>query len=211
MWEYRLIWPTAAPSWWDNAWKTAELLFEREHRKAEGRPDTYLVLRDRPDVGLKLRGGAEDEFDMKVRHSIKDGWELWEKITFFRWNHVEATRFAAALQRDLPLNAVSSESTPADGVKNILAAAGIEGVVRQVEKQRMQARADELLPKFAGTIPPTWLAELVEFQTQNNGPLVRSICLETISPDAGAAPPESEGALCLGYPEFLIRDLKNNS
>lgn len=209
MWEYRLIWPAAAPSWWDDAWKTAEVLFEREKRKTEGRPDTYLVLRDRPDVGLKLRGGAEDEFDMKVRHSSKDGWELWEKITFFRWNNVEATRFAAALQRDLPLDVVTSESTPADGVKKILAAAGIDRVVRQVEKRRMQARADELLPKSLGAIPPTWLAELVEFRTHNNGPLVRSICLEAMS--SSAAPLESEGALCLGYPEFLIRDLKNNS
>jgi hypothetical protein len=168
------------------------------------------VLRDRPDVGLKLRGGAEDEFDMKVRHSSKDGWELWEKITFFRWNNVEATRFATALQRDLPLDVVTPESTPADGVKKILAAAGIEGVVRQVAKRRMQARADELLPKSVGTIPPRWLAELVEFRTQNDGPLVRSICLETISPSA-ATPVESEGALCLGYPEFLIRDLENSS
>lgn len=209
MWEYRLIWPTAAPSWWDDAWKTAELLFERENRKAEDRPDTYLVLLDRPAVGLKLRGGAEDEFDMKVRHSIKDGWELWEKITFFRWNNVEATRFAAALQRDLPLDAVTSESTPADGVKKLLAAAGINAVVRHVEKRRMQARADELLPKSLGTFSPRWLAEIVEFRTQNNGPLVRSICLETISPSA-AAPLESEGALCLGYPEFLIRDLENS-
>lgn len=210
MWEYRLIWPTAAPSWWDDAWKNAELLFERQNRKAEGRPDTYLVLRDRPDVGLKLRGGAEDEFDMKVRHSSKDGWELWEKLTFFRWNNVEATRFAVALQRDLPVDTVTSESTPADGVKKILAAAGIEGVIRQVEKRRMQARADELLPKSLGTISPMWLAELVEFRTLNNGPLVRSICVEAMSPGAGAARLESEGALRLGYPEFLIRDLKNS-
>lgn len=25
---------------------------------------------------------------MKVRHSRKDGWELWEKITFFLWNNI---------------------------------------------------------------------------------------------------------------------------
>ena len=204
MWEYRLIWTSAAPSWWEDAWKTAEVLFQRENRMLEGRPDSYLVLHDRPDVGLKLRGGAEDEFDMKVRHSRKHGWELWEKITFFRWNNVEARRFAAALQRDLPLD-VTSESAPAAGVKRILSAADIEGIVRQVEKRRMQARADELLPKFVEAIQPSWLAELVEFRTRNNGRLVRSICLETMSPSAGAAPLEPEGALCVGYPEFLIR------
>jgi len=205
MWEYRLIWPTAAPSWWEDALKTGEVLFQRQNRMAEGRPDTYLVLHDRPDVGLKLRGGAEDEFEMKVRHSRKDGWELWEKIIFFRWNNIEARRFAAALQRDLPLDGVTSESTPAAGVKKILAAAGIEGILQKVEKRRMQARADELLPKFVGATQPTWLAELVEFRTQNNGCMVRSICLETMSPSAGAAPLEPEGALCVGYPEFLIR------
>lgn len=206
MWEYRLIWTSAAPSWWEDTWKTAEILFRRENRRLEGRPDTYLVLHDRPDVGLKLRGGAEGELDMKVRHSRKHGWELWEKITFFRWNDVEARRFAVALQRDLPLDAVTSENIPAAAVKKILSAAHIEGIVRQVEKRRMQARADELLPKFVETIQPPWLAELVEFRTRNNGRLVRSICLETMSPSAGGAPLEPEGALCVGYPEFLIRD-----
>jgi hypothetical protein len=164
------------------------------------------VLHDRSDVGLKLRGGAEDEFDMKVRHSRKDGWELWEKITFFRWNDLEARRFALALQRDLPLDAVSSESTPAAGVKKILAAGHIEGIVRHVEKRRMQARADELLPKFVETIQPSWLAELVEFRTRDNSRVVRSICLETMAQSEGRAPLEPEGALCIGYPEFLIRD-----
>src|ERR1044072_6970683 len=113
MWEYRLMWPNAAPSWWDDTFETGEVLLQRQNQMAEVGPDTYLVLPDRPDVGLKLRGGAEDEFEMKVRHSLKDGWELWEKIIFFRWNKIEARRFAAALQRDLPMDGVSSESTPA--------------------------------------------------------------------------------------------------
>jgi len=203
MWEYRLMWPNAAPSWWDDTFETGEVLLQRQNQMAEGRPDTYLVLPDRPDVGLKLRGGAEDEFEMKVRHSRKDGWELWEKIIFFRWNKIEARRFAAALQRDLPMDGVSSESTPAMGVKKILAGAGIEATLQRIEKRRMQARADELLPKFANATQPLWLAELVEFRTQKNDCVVRSVCLETMSPDA--VPLEAEDALCMGYPEFLIR------
>ena len=207
MWEYRLIWPTSAPSWWEDAWERGEVLFQQENRKVEGRSDTYVVLHDRSDIGLKLRGGTESDFDLKVRHSRKDDWELWEKITFFRWNDLEARRFAAALQRDLPLDVVTSDSTPAAGVKKILASAGIEGLIRQVEKRRIQARADELLPKFVEAIHPSWLTELAEFRTQKNGRVVRSSCLETMSPNAGAVPPEREGALCIGYPEFLIRDL----
>jgi hypothetical protein len=207
MWEYRLIWTAAAPSWWERAWKNGEALFQRESRNLEGRPDTYLVLKDRPDVGLKLRGGAEEEFDVKVLHHRKDGWELWEKITFFRWNDLEVKRFAVTLQRDLPLD-VTAESTPAAGVKKLLAAAGIECFVQLIEKRRMQARVDELLPDFGEMIRPSWLAELVEFRVQSDGGPVRSICLETMSPGTGAAPLEPGGALCAGYPEFLIRHLK---
>lgn len=208
MWEYRLIWTAAAPSWWESAWKNGEALFQRESRELEERPDTYLVLKDRGDVGLKLRGGEEAEFDMKVLHHRQDGWELWEKITFFRWNDLEARRFAVILQRDLPLDAVTSASTPAAGVKKLLDAAGIEWLVQLIEKRRMQARADELLPDFRETMRPQALAELVEFQTQNDAHTVRSICLETMSP-AASAPLEPEGALCAGYPEFLIRRLRS--
>ena len=208
MWEYRLIWTAEAPAWWEHAWKNGEALIQREGRKPEGRPDTYLVLKDRPDVGLKMRGGAEEEFEVKVLHQRKDGWELWEKFTFSRWNDLEAKRFAVTLQRDLPLAAVTSEGTPAAGVKKLLAGAGIDWFVQLIEKRRMQARADELLPDFGEMIQPSWLAELVEFRTQSDGRPVRSTCLETMSPGPNATPLEPEGALCAGYPHFLIKHLK---
>lgn len=203
MWEYRLIWPLIAPEWWERAWESGEKLLERQGREPEERPDRYLVIDERPDVGLKLRGGAEEELDMKVRHRRQNGWELWEKVTFFRWNALEARRFALLLQQDLALDAVISHATPSAGAKKLLEAAGIPSFVVELEKRRMQARADELVPGLGRTIQPDWLAELVEFRVEPGAYLVRSVCFETMSPST-SPPLEARDARCAGYPEFLM-------
>ena len=144
--------------------------FDGYGRSLEARPDTYLLIEGRPDVGLKLRGGAEEEFDIKAIHHRDRAWELWEKITFFRWNDLEAKRFAAILQRDLPLDDIAAATTPAQGARILLDAAAIESRLLTVAKRRMQARADELLPQFLGpTFSRSWLVELVEFRRRRRG------------------------------------------
>ncbi len=206
MWEYRLIWPAASPPWWDAAWQRGEAVLRRYGRSLEARPDTYLLIEGRPDVGLKLRGGAEEEFDIKAIHHRDRAWELWEKITFFRWNDLEAKRFAAILQRDLPLDDIAAATTPAQGARILLDAAAIESRLLTVAKRRMQARADELLPQFLGpTFSRSWLVELVEFRAEGADSPVRSICIETMSPLPGGEPLPPDGGLCAGYPEFLLR------
>lgn len=159
-------------------------------------------------MGLKLRGGAEEEFDIKAMHHRDRTWELWEKTAFFRWNDLEAKRFAAILQRDLPLDDVPAEITPAKGVEILLEAGAIKCRVLTVAKSRMQARADELLPQFLGpTFSKSWLVELVEFRAEGADTPIRSVCIETMSPLPSGEPMPTEGALCAGYPEFLLRHL----
>lgn len=84
MWELRLVWFSGKPAWWDETWKKGVESLARQQRKPEPRPDLYLVVPDRVDVGLKLRGGAEGDFDAKVLHARSVGWELWEKIAYFQ-------------------------------------------------------------------------------------------------------------------------------
>jgi hypothetical protein len=72
MWEHRLVWVAARPAWWNETWRKGLEVLARQQREPEARPDTYLVLLDRVDVGLKLRGGNADEFDVKMRHA-RDG------------------------------------------------------------------------------------------------------------------------------------------
>jgi len=202
MWEHRLIWTSDPPSWWDEVWSAAaETLRGRD---PETRPDTYLVLPDRPDVGLKLRGQKGD-FEIKVRHAARDGWELWEKIPFFSWSDLEAARLAVLLERELPSAPIDPTAAPADGVKALLGRAQISWREVKIEKARMQARAGELVPAFASSgVEPGWLAELVVFD--GAGPTARSICFETMAPEASVARliPEAGRASCAGYPEFLI-------
>src|SRR5262245_32945616 len=156
MWEHRLIWTGAAPAWWDGAWATARGALQPHGGQPEGRPDTYLVLADRPDVGLKLRGEGR-EFEIKVRHAARDGWELWEKTPFFRWNDLEAARLAVLLQREFPPGRVDSHATPVDGVKALLSGAGVAWREMTVGKTRMQARAGDLLPSLAlHAMDPVW-------------------------------------------------------
>ena len=204
MWEYRLVWASASPPWWDKTWSVAQDALRRQGRDPENRPDTYLVLPDRPDVGLKLRG-QKGELEVKVRHAARDGWELWEKIPFFAWNDLEAARFAALLRREFPAGSIDREATPVDGVKALLGAAGVSWRDVTISKARMQARAGDLVPAFASSgVDPRWLAEFVVFD--GAGPTARSICFETMAPEAGVAGsiPDAGKARRAGYPEFLI-------
>src|SRR5262245_22307690 len=136
MWEHRLIWIADPPCWWDTARSTARDTLRQRGRKPEDRPDTYLVLADRPDVGLKLRG-AKGEFEVKVRHDARDGWELWEKIPFFAWNDLEAARFAALLQREFQAASIDAKATPVTGVKALLTEAAVPWQEITIEKTRM--------------------------------------------------------------------------
>ena len=204
MWEHRLIWTADAPSWWDEVWTAGAAALHRRERAAEDRPDTYLVLPDRPDVGLKLRG-LDGELEIKVRHAARDGWELWEKVPFFEWNDFEAARFSVLLERELPAAPIDTRATPVDGVKTLLGAAGIPWREARLDKVRLQARAGDLVPALASDgIDPHWLAELVVFD--GAGPTARSICFETMAPEASLADsiPDAGRAICAGYPEFLI-------
>ncbi|HET7698252.1 MAG TPA: hypothetical protein VFK57_21230 [Vicinamibacterales bacterium] len=201
MWEYRLIWTGEAPSWWDAAWRAGEAALRRHGRTPETRPDTYLVLADRPDVGLKTRG-AGGEFEAKLRHQSELGWELWEKIPFFRWDDLEITRFSVALQQPLPQRVEAA--TPVDGVKAALAAMGIAVREVTVAKTRLQTRAGELLPALGReAADPGWLAELVEIEVPGK-PAARSLCFEAMR-SSGAAPPVAHRELArnAGYPAYL--------
>lgn len=204
MWEYRLIWTAAAPSWWDATRATAIDALKRHGREPEHRPDTYLVLDDRPDVGLKLRG-KKGEFEAKVRHDARDGWELWEKIPFFQWNDLEAARLASLLQREFAFESIDTKATPVDGVKALLTSAGESWREITLDKVRLQARAGDLVPDLATNgIDPAWLAEMAEIS--GAGPVARSICFETMAPETGVAGaiPDADRARNIGYPEWLI-------
>src|SRR5262249_46479663 len=158
MWEHRLIWTSAAPSWWDEAWMVAREALRRHAREPERRPDTYLVLADRPDIGLKLRG-KDGELEVKVRHDVRDGWELWAKIPFFAWNDLEAARFAALLRRECPSGSIDAKAAPVDGVKALLGSVDVSWREITIGKTRMQARAADLAPAFtAKGVEPSWLA-----------------------------------------------------
>jgi hypothetical protein len=202
MWEYRVIWLAAPPPWWDETWTAARAALQRASRAPEDRPDTYLVLDDRPDVGVKLRG--KDELEIKVRHDAREGWELWEKIPVYEWSDLEAARFTSLLQLDLPAGPIDAQAHPADGVRALLTGAGVTWREVVLDKTRMQARADALVPGLSSHgIEPAWLAELVEIR--GAGLTARSICFETMAPEAGVgALSGARGARNIGYPEFLI-------
>jgi hypothetical protein len=203
MWEYRLIWIAAPPPWWDDTWTAAVSALQRQSREPEPRPDTYLVLDDRPDVGLKLRG-TDGEFEIKVRHDARDGWELWEKTPVFGWDALEAARFAALMQREFPPGPIDAHANAVDGVKTLLTSAGVSWREVVLDKSRMQGRADDLVPGLSSRgIEPAWLAEIVEIKT---GALTaHSICFETMAPEAAIGGlPGAGAARNIGYPEFLI-------
>jgi hypothetical protein len=204
MWEHRLIWTADPPPWWDATWTAAREALRRHGRQPEDRPDTYLVLADRPDVGLKLRGKA-GEFEVKVRHDARDNWELWEKIPFFVWNDLEAARLSALLQREFPAAAIDTKATPVEGVKALLGGAGVAWREMKIDKTRMQARAGDILAPLWAGVDPAWLLELVTID--GAGATARSICFEAMGPNADVARalPDAGAARNIGYPEYLIR------
>ena len=205
MWEFRLAW-TTPPAWWDGAWQGAEKLFSGLGRSGEERPDAYFVLVGRTDVGLKLRGEKDDEFDVKVLHERRAGWELWEKVPFFRWNPLEEVRLAALLGIAPSPQAYPPKTAPSQGAEQLLKSVGIDVRTVRVKKLRMQAAAAALLPSFAATVSPTWLAELVRIELPGRQDFVYSLCLESMEPIRGGIEPvPSAGALCAGYPELLLR------
>lgn len=200
MWEHRLIWTSTPPHWWHAAWKAAIESLAHHGRTPEDRPDTYLLLGDRPDAGLKLRG-TEGEFEIKVRHDARDGWELWEKTPFFSWSDLEAARLAALLRHRCAADRIDAGATAVAGAKALLESNGIAWKEIRVAKTRMQARAGDLLPGFSSSgVDPDWIAELVHLDA--GGAMARSICFETMTPGTVAVP-EARGR-ALGYPEFLI-------
>lgn len=176
----------------------------RHAREPERRPDTYLVLADRPDIGLKLRG-KDGELEVKVRHDVRDGWELWEKIPFFAWNDLEAARFAALLRRECPSGSIDAKAAPVDGVKALLGSVDVSWREITIGKTRMQARAADLAPAFtAKGVEPSWLAEFAVIEGASA--TARSVCFEAMAPESGVAGalPDARAAKNVGYPEFLI-------
>jgi hypothetical protein len=212
VWEYRLVWARGKPPGWDGAWQQGQQVLGAQGRKVEERPDTYLVLLDRADAGLKLRGGQEEDFDFKVLHRRSGGWELWEKCAFPRWNALEVVRMAALLQLTPPALGRLDDTTPGKGIEAFLDAAGIQRAQIVVRKKRLQAAAGDLISAWPGSCAdPGSLAELVEITLPGRVEPVFSLCLETMAPLAGGNDPvPASGGLCCGYPELLLRHLKKS-
>lgn len=210
MWEYRLIWPGAPPPWWDTAWRLGLNALTDQGRKVEKRPDTYLVLLDRADAGLKLRGGQEEDFDLKVLHRRTGGWELWEKCAFFKWDSLEVLRLAAMLQVPPPAPRGRGDLTPGRGVAAFLAAAELQARQLVVDKKRLQTAVGDLLAAWPGSLAaPGWIAELVEITLPDRKKPLFSLCLEAMAAVAGDPVPTSAALVC-GYPELLRKHLKNS-
>src|SRR5262249_50090944 len=118
MWEYRIVWPSKKPNWWDNVWTRAESALAERGEAPESRPDTYFVLTGRVDVGIKLRG--DSELEVKSMHIRNGNWELWEKSAFFRWSNAEAARFTNMLRLESSKAMHGHESNPLKGAQEIL-------------------------------------------------------------------------------------------
>ncbi len=208
MWEHRLVWAGSRPAWWDETWSAGVEVLARQQRAPEARPDTYLVLLDRPDIGLKLRGGDDEQFDAKMLHARTGGWELWEKLAYFRWDALEAARFAVSVRAAAAPPRVGA--TPTAGAKDVLRAAGLGSVEVRVEKTRIQASASDLLAPVAPPAASTaCLAELVAIRLADRRDPLFSLCIETMDPVHSAAEiVERGGALSCGYPELLVRHVR---
>jgi hypothetical protein len=212
MWEYRLVWPRSKPAGWDATWQRGLDILSIESRAVEERPDTYLVLLDRADAGLKLRGGQEEDFDLKVLHRRSGRWELWEKCAFFEWNSLEVARVSAMLRMSATGTGHLGENSPGKGVEAFLASAGVRRTQISIGKKRLQAAAGDLLATWpASCVDPRWLVELVEITLPDRTAPVFSLCLESVEPQTGGNEPvPAAGGLCCGYPELLIRHLKGS-
>jgi hypothetical protein len=207
MWEYRIVWPSSKPAWWDKAWKRAENALSERGEAVETRPDTYFVLHGRVDVGIKLR--SDTDLEVKSLHTRSGNWELWEKSPYFRWSAAEAARFANMLRLESSKGGHTGESNPLKGAQEILSAAGIDSTKLQVGKKRIQNFAADLLAGVPGcVVDPFWLAEMVEIALPDRASPIMSVCLETFDPfRGGLAPFSEEGILKCGYPELLVRHL----
>jgi hypothetical protein len=207
MWEYRIVWPSTRPAWWDNVWQRAESVLSEKGEAVETRPDTYFVLPGRVDVGIKLRSDAN--LEVKSLHTRSGNWELWEKSSYFRWTAAEAARFANMLRLESSKGGNTGESNPLKGAQEILRQAGIQSTKVQVRKKRLQNFAAQLLAGVPGcVVDPFWLAEMVEIVLPDRQSPILSVCLETFDPFRGGRVPFSEeGILKCGYPELLVRHL----
>jgi len=207
MWEFRLVWTQSAPLWWSGLWERAAAIAADRGEAVEERSDLYLVTPDRLDLGLKLRGGAE--LEIKTRHRRVDGWELWEKCPFFRWNALEAARMANMLRVELLRDASEAASNPVEGAKCLLSGAGISFRELVVPKRRIQSDAGRILDRRIGYEGnPSWLAELAVIHLPGRPP-ASSICLETCDePQLGRTPLPAADALVCGYPELLVSHLE---
>jgi len=206
MWEYRLVWDSE-PDWWKTDWLRGMEYVKHTSQSIEERPDLYVVLKDRVDIGLKLRGGGV--FEIKILHRRLDGWELWEKIVIEEWNSLEAFRFATALRGSAPAKP-QRKGTPIEGAEAMLSDLGISFKQVKVHKKRIQAPVEILLGEVEGrAIYPNWLAELVEVHLPERAAPVFSLCFETLEPLRGSAEPIPRGnASCYGYPELLSRHIQ---
>jgi len=207
MWESRLIWPSGRPAWWDNAWRHGIGTLEHGHRRVEERPDLYVCLPGRPDIGIKIRGGGHGDVEVKTLHEQSDGWQLWEKTVILRWNDLEAARFATLLRVNASFDDASADARPIDGVRRVLKAAGVASHEVTVGKERMQASAGDLLAAIPGqSAHPVDLAELVEIQLPGRPDPLFSVCVESMDPGPSVAMcvPQA-GAICCSYPELLVR------
>jgi hypothetical protein len=206
MWEYRMVWPSAKPAWWDGAWKQGENALRRHGEAVEARPDTYFVLLGRVDVGIKLRSASD--LEVKSLHTRSGNWELWEKSPYLKWSAAEAARFANMLRLESK-GGDTAESNPLKGAQELLRGAGIESTRLQVQKKRIQNFAADLLQSVPGfVVDPYWLAEMVEIELPNRQSPILSVCLETFDPFRGGLSPfPEEGILRCGYPELLVRHL----
>jgi hypothetical protein len=211
MWEYRLVW-ARKPAEWDAAWRRGLDVLSAQRRSVEERPDTYLVLLDRADAGLKLRGGQEGDFDLKLLYRRAGGWELWEKCAFFKWNALEVVRVAAMLHSTPRTLGRPEDMTPGEGIEAFLAAAEVPRTQVVVNKTRLQTAAGDLMPAWPGSsVDPGSLVELVEITLPERAEPVFSLCLETAAPLTGGNDPvTASGALCCAYPELLLRYLKKS-
>jgi len=208
MWECRLIWVSGRPGWWDEAWRHGIETLTHARRGVEERPDLYLCVPERPDVGIKVRGGGHGDVEIKVLHEQSEGWQLWEKTVILRWNDLEAARLATLMRVGASSHTASDEVRPIDGVRDLLAAAGATFQEITISKKRMQASAGDLLAGIPGRAAcPADLAELVEIRLPGREPLF-SLCVETMDPGRSGTM-SAPGALRCSYPDLLVLHLKH--
>jgi hypothetical protein len=171
-----------------------------------------MCVPDRPDVGLKIRGGRSqadvDVVEIKVLHEQSAGWQLWEKTVFLRWNDLEAARLAAVLRVRVPPVGSDPGEHALIGARTLLESAGLVATELTVGKKRMQASAGQLLAAIPGQpAHPADLAELVEIQLPGRDEPLFSVCVETMDPGRSGTM-SAPGALCCSYPELLVLHLK---